>query len=191
MFCLCTFSSTVSIDGRMRSSRSLCWRSWAALGAYVGCLGAYVGGLGSGAGPKLAVLGRSWGLCWLSWGLCWRSWAALRAYVGGLGSGSGPKLAVLGPKWSVLEAIRAKSGPNPSGKAIWQADQGGKVAQTRAGRRSGLRGTPGSTGAREASYRIFSVDMPVCVSMFYYKLPCVVAYVPTCLLCCAFCTVFL
>ena len=85
-------------------------------------------------GPMLALLGRSWGLCWLSWGLCWRSWAVLGAYVGGLGSGSGPKLAVLGPKWSVLEAIRAKSGPNPSGKAIWQADQGGKVAQTRAGR---------------------------------------------------------
>ena len=82
----------------------------------------------------MAVLGRSWGLCWLSWGLCWRSWAVLGAYVGGLGSGSGPKLAVLGPKWSVLEAIRAKSGPNPGGKAIWQADQGGKVAQTRAGR---------------------------------------------------------
>ena len=108
-------------------SWGLCWRSWAVLGAYVG-------GLGSGSGPKLAVLGRSWGLCWLSWGLCWRSWAVLGAYVGGLGSGSGPKLAVLGPKWSVLEAIRAKSGPNPSGKAIWQADQGGKVAQTRAGR---------------------------------------------------------
>ena len=62
-------------------------------------------------GPMLAVLGRSWGLYW-------RSWAALGAYVGGLGNGSGPKLAVLGPKWSVLEAIRAKSGPNPSGKAI-------------------------------------------------------------------------
>ena len=62
-------------------------------------------------GHMLAVLGRSWGLCG-------RSWAALGAHVGGLGSGPGPKLAVLGPKWSVLEAIRAKSGPNPSGKAI-------------------------------------------------------------------------
>ena len=109
MFCLYVFSSTFSSDGRTRSSRGLCWRSLAALGAYVGCLG-----------PLL--------------GLCWKSWAALRAYVGGLGSGSRPKLAVLGPKWSVLEAIRAKSGPNPSRKAIWQADQGGKVAQTRAGR---------------------------------------------------------
>ena len=67
-------------------------------------------------------------------GLCWLSWAALGSYVGGLGSGSGPKLAVLGPKWSVLEAIRAKSGPNPSGKAICQADQGRKVAQTLAGK---------------------------------------------------------
>ena len=82
-------------------------------------LGAYVGGLGPLLGPMLAVLGRSWGLCW-------RSWAALRAYVGGLGSGSGPKLAVLGPKRSVLEAIRAKSGPNPSGNAIRQSDQGEK-----------------------------------------------------------------
>ena len=90
-------------------------------------LGAYVGGLGPLLGPMLAVLGRSWGLCG-------RSWAAPGAHVGGLGSGSGPKLAVLGPKWSVLEAIRAKSGPNPSGKAIWQADQGRKVAQTGAGR---------------------------------------------------------
>ena len=134
MFCLCIFSSTFSIDGRTRSSRGLCWRSWAALGAYVG-------GLGPLLGPMLVVLGRSWGLCW-------RSWAALRAYVGGLGSGSGPKLAVLGPKWSVLEAIRAKSGPNPSGKAIWQADQGGKVAQTRAGRPFwGGDGNPAFSGA--------------------------------------------
>ena len=93
-------------------SCGLCWRSWAALGAYVGGLGALLG-------PMLAVLGRSWDLCW-------RSWAALGAYVGGLGSGSGPKLAVLGPKWSVLEAIRAKSSPNPSGNAIRHSDQGEK-----------------------------------------------------------------
>ena len=38
-------------------SCGLCWRSWAALGAYVG-------GLGPLLGPTLAVLGRSWGLCW-------------------------------------------------------------------------------------------------------------------------------
>ena len=52
-------------------SCGLCWRSWAALGAYVG-------GLGPLLGPMLAVLGCSQGLCW------W-SGAALRAYVGGLG----------------------------------------------------------------------------------------------------------
>ena len=36
-------------------SYGLCWRSWAALGAYVG-------GLGPLLGPMLAVLDRSWGL---------------------------------------------------------------------------------------------------------------------------------
>ena len=59
-------------------SYGLSWRSWAALGAYVGGLGplldsmlavlgglgAYVGGLGPLLGPMLAVLGSSWGLCW-------------------------------------------------------------------------------------------------------------------------------
>ena len=125
MFCLCICSSTLSIDGRSRSSRGLCWRSWTALGAYVG-------GLGPRLGPMLVVLGRSWGLCW-------RFWAALRAYVGGLGSGSGPKLTVLaclgakavglgrgsGRKVALARAgkrsgqeIRPKSGPNPSGSAI-------------------------------------------------------------------------
>ena len=59
-----------------------------------------------------AVLGRSRGLCWLTW-------AALKASVGGLGSLLGPMLTV----WGRLEA---KSGPNPSGKAIWQGDQAGK-----------------------------------------------------------------
>ena len=138
MFCLCMFSFTFSIDGRTRSSRGLCWRSWAALGAYVGGLGAYVGGLG----PMLAVLGRSWGLFW-------RSWAALGAYVRGLGSGSGPKLAVLGPKWSVLEAIRAKSGPNPSGKAIWQADQAGKWPKPEREGDQDCGAPPGAAGAAE------------------------------------------
>ena len=47
-------------------SWALCWRSWAALGAYVG-------GLGSGSGPKLAVLG------------------GLGAEVVGLGSDQGEK----------------------------------------------------------------------------------------------------
>ena len=67
----------------------LCWRSWAALGAFVGgpdpllspwaALGAYVGGPGLLLGPVLAVLG------------------PLGTYVGGLGSLLGPMLAVLGP----------------------------------------------------------------------------------------------
>ena len=85
MCCLCIWSSTFSIDGRMRSSRGLCWRSWAALGAYVRDLGPSVG-------PVLAVLGRSWGSCW-------RSGAALGAYVGGLGPLLEPMLAVLGRSW--------------------------------------------------------------------------------------------
>ena len=122
MFCLCIFSSTVSIDGRSRSSRGLRWRSWTALGAYVGSLGPLLG-------PMLAVLG-------CSWGLCRRSWEQIRAHVGGLGSGSGPKLVVLAclgakavglgrgsdRKVALAQAgkrsgqeIRPKSGPNSSG----------------------------------------------------------------------------
>ena len=100
----------------------LCWRSWAALRAYVG-------GLGLLLGPILAVLGRFGafvgglgpllGLCLRSWaalgtyvgglgalwaGLrapCVRSWAALGAYVGGLGSLLGPLLVVLGRPWGL------------------------------------------------------------------------------------------
>ena len=68
-------------------------------------LRAYVDGLGLLLGPLLAVLGRSWALCW-------RSWAALRASVDDLGPLLGPMLAVLG-------ALGSKSGPGPSGKAIW------------------------------------------------------------------------
>ena len=92
-------------------------------------------------GPLSVVLGRSRGRCVRFWvalgasagdlgpllGLCRRSWAALGAFVGDLGSLLGPLLAVVGH-------LGPKSGPNPSGKAIWQADQGGEVAQTRAGR---------------------------------------------------------
>ena len=58
----------------MRRSRGLCWRSWSALGAYVGRLGPLVG-------PIWAVLG------------------GLGAYVGGLGTLLGPMLAVLGALW--------------------------------------------------------------------------------------------
>ena len=74
-------------------SWGLCWRSWAALGTYVG-----------GLGP---VLGLTFGIMGYSWGLCWRFWAALGAYVGGLGTGSGRKAAQT-----------RKSGPNPSGNRV-------------------------------------------------------------------------
>ena len=89
----------------------LSWRSWAALGAYVG-------GLGRLLRPMWAVLG-------LSWGLCWRSWAVPGAYVGGLGPLLGPMLAVLGRSWGLCWRSWAVLRP--------------KVAQTRAGRRSGKR----------------------------------------------------
>ena len=56
---------------------NLCWRSWAALGAYVG-------GLGPLLEPMLAVLGRSWSLCW-------RSEAGLGIYAGGPGSWDRPE----------------------------------------------------------------------------------------------------
>ena len=58
-----------------------CWRSWAALGPYVG-------GPGPLLGPLWAVLGRYWGVCersWRVWGLCGRSWAAPGAFVSGPG----------------------------------------------------------------------------------------------------------
>jgi len=123
MFCLCAFLVYVrwmvdrEVDGPMWAvlgrSWGLCGRPWAALRATVG-------GLGLLLGPLRAVLGRSWGLCGLSW-------AALGTYVGGLGS-------LLGPMLTVLGCLKTKSSPNPSGKAIWQADLAGKVAQTEARR---------------------------------------------------------
>ena len=120
-------------------SRGLCGRSWVALGASAG-------GLGPLLGPMLAVLGGSWGLCG-------RSWAALGAYVGGPGPLLGPMLAVLG-------RLKARSGPNPSGKAIWQGDQGGIVAQTRA-RRPFRRGDGIGTfsGPPGAPTLFFSIDI--------------------------------
>ena len=63
----------------------LCWRSWAALGAYVRGLGTHVGGLGSLLGPMFAVLGLMLAVLGRFGGLCWRSWRLL-----------GPLLAVLG-----------------------------------------------------------------------------------------------
>ena len=129
MFCLCIFSSTFSIDGRSRSSRGLCWRSWTALGAYVG-------GLGPRLGPMLVVLGRPWGLC------C-RFWAALSAYVGGLGSGSGPKLAVWACLGAKVVGLGSGSGPKLMFLACLGAKavglgrgSGRKVALARAGKRS-------------------------------------------------------
>ena len=84
-------------------------------------------------GPVWAVLGRSWGLCGRSWaalgasvgrlglllGLCGRSWAALGPSLGGPGPLLGPLLAVRG-------RLGLKSGPGPSGKAIWTGDQAEK-----------------------------------------------------------------
>ena len=106
------FSSLFSIDGRCEVEGSL-WvvsgRSRGLCGRSWAALGAYVGGLGRLLGLMLATLGRCWGLCW-------RFWAALGAFVGGLGSSSGQK-------W-----------PKPERKVIWQADQGPKVAHTRARR---------------------------------------------------------
>ena len=55
----------------------LCWRSWAALGAYVRGLGPHVGGLGSLLGPMFAVLGLMLAVLGRSWGRCWRSWRLL------------------------------------------------------------------------------------------------------------------
>ena len=77
-------------------------------------LGACVGGLGPLLGPMLAVLGRSWGLCW-------RSWAALGAMYAVLGADQGLSWRSWGP----------------SGRS-WKRS-GRKVAQTRAGKRSGKR----------------------------------------------------
>ena len=109
MFCLCVFSSTFSIDGRSRSSRGLRWRSWTALGAYVGSPGR-------------------------SWGLCWRSWAALKAYVGGLGSRSGPMWAVLGADQGLSWRSWPVLGPK---RSVLEGDQGEKWPKPKRERRSG------------------------------------------------------
>ena len=129
-------------------SWGLCWRSWAALGAYVG-----------GLGPKNAKNMPTLNMCLFlererSWGLCWRSWAALGAYVGGLGPLSEPMLAVLGRSWDLCcrswAALGAYAGGlgailepkwsvlSRSGRS-WKG-QGRKVAQAR--RRSGAPNAP-------------------------------------------------
>ena len=63
----------------------LCWRSWAALGAYVRGLGPHVGGLGSLLGPMFAVLGLMLAVLGRSWGRCWRSWRLLEPLLALLG----------------------------------------------------------------------------------------------------------
>ena len=102
-------------------SRGLCVRSWVALGASAG-------GLGSLLGPLWAVLDSSWGLC------------------GGLGSLLGPLRAILGRAWASVGGLGPLSGPllailDRSWDLCWRswAVLGRKVAQTRAGRRSGKR----------------------------------------------------
>ena len=127
-------------------SWTLCWRSWAALGAYVAglwallglcwrswaVLGTYVGGPGPLLGPMLAVLGRSWDL------YC-RSWAALGAYVGGPGAALGAYVGGLGASWGLSgrswKGIRAEKWPWLGQEGELSSDQGGKVARTRAGAR--------------------------------------------------------
>ena len=101
------------VDGPLRAvaGRYRCLRGRASA-----TLGAYMDGLGTLSGPLWAVLGRS--RC-----LCWWSWAAIGAYVGGLGRYRG----LCGQSW---EGIRSKSGPNPSGKAIWTGDQAEKWPKT-------------------------------------------------------------
>ena len=72
-------------------SWSLCWRSWAALGAYVGCLGSL-------SGPMLAILGRSQGLS----GQSWDAFGPKEAVLGGIRpeSGQNPSGSVIWPKGS-------------------------------------------------------------------------------------------
>ena len=82
-------------------SWSLCWRSWAALGPYVG-------GLGLLLGPMLAVLGCSWGLSWWSWPLLEPKLAVLgriRAKVAQTRAGAG---SVRGPDSEVPEVSEAR-----------------------------------------------------------------------------------
>ena len=151
----------------MRSSRSLCWRSWAALGAYVGCLGAYVGGLGPFLGPMWAVWSAkceehgylenvlisragarsaAWGsVLSRSWGLCWRSWAVLGPYVGSPEPLLGPMWAVLAalwPKLSILGGIRAEMWPKPEREGDLGKEPG-----------------PLALSVRRGLLRIFSVDI--------------------------------
>ena len=83
--------------GILGRSWGLCWRSGAALGAFVGDLGLLLGAFGGDLGPSweplLAILGRLGGLCWRSWTgsvqLFFRS-SSLRVH--GVGAGFGARL---------------------------------------------------------------------------------------------------
>ena len=132
-------------------SWGFCVRSWAALGAYVGGLGAVLGPMLAILSCSWGLCVGSWAALGAnvrgprpSWDLCWRSSAALGAYVVGPGPLLGPMLAVLGRSWGLSwrswpllgppkavlgrdqgrKAVQTrKSGPNPSGKAIWAGDR--------------------------------------------------------------------
>ena len=105
-------------------SWTLCWRSGAAPGAYVGrlgpllglcgrswtAIGPYVGSLGPLLGPMFAVLGRLRAVLDRSWALCWRSWAAPGAYVRDLGAFVGGLARLLGLMLVVLAALGAYVG---------------------------------------------------------------------------------
>ena len=78
-------------------SCGLCWRSWAALGPYVGGLGALLGLCGrSWAALGIYVGGLGLLLC-----LCGRSWVALGTYLSGHGPLLRSMLAVLARSWAL------------------------------------------------------------------------------------------
>ena len=76
-------------------SWALCWRSWAALGAYVG-------GLGLLLGPMLTVLGRFRGLS----GRSWDAFGPKLAVLGGLGAEVVGLGSDQGEKWPKPERER-------------------------------------------------------------------------------------
>ena len=129
--------------GNLGQLLGLCWRSWAALGAYVaekcqenGYLeNVVISRAGARSAASGAVLGRSWTLCW-------RSWAAPGAYVAGLGPLLGPMFVILGPLFAIL--ARSLGLCSRSWGLCWRswAVWGRKVPQTRAGRRSGKETDP-------------------------------------------------
>ena len=92
-------------------SWGLCWRSWAALGAYVG-------GPGQLLGPMLAVLGGSGGLCWRSGERIRAEVGGLGAKVVGLGSEQNEKLPKPEQEGDLAGESELNSGPNPSEKAL-------------------------------------------------------------------------